>query len=141
MPYDYEARHNRIVGRMREVNSHSVVYIRDEAEYTVTASVSEMKPEDAIRMGLSLDVRYRDYIITKFNPENPEAPGVLPEELGEPRHEDVIQDGSLICKVTPRDDKPVYRYTTQRRLAYRVYTIVIADDFSPDELSSSSSGS
>lgn len=125
MAYDFEARHDTLRTRMREVNSRTVTYADGEGSGansgTISATVYSLTPEDLLAFGITLDVRRRDYIVTLA-----ELQAIIgADEVPERGH--LITDGDLTCEVMPLGDGPIFNYTNHQRKAVRIHTTVIAE--------------
>lgn len=119
MAYNASERHGHLRTRMRAVNGQEITYRRADQTRDCDATVYELSPADLLAYGVALSVRRRDYVIDVAELE---AAG-----LKEPLAGDQISDGTLVCQVAPLvHDEPPFRYTTQRRDAVRIHTIVIS---------------
>lgn len=129
MVYDARARHGRLRTRMRAVCSVEIIYRRkgqavrtDGQGNPLRATVYELAPETLLAYGVSLEHEHRDYVL--------DLEPLVSGRLVQPEQGDRIEevDSGLVAQVVPRGMTQVFRYTTSRRDAVRVYTQVISAD-------------
>jgi hypothetical protein len=129
MVYDVRARHDHLRTRVRGVRSVEVIYRRkgvairtDGQGNPLGATVYELHPETLLAYGVSLDEEHRDYILDL----EPLVSGRLVQPEPGDRIEEV--ESGLVARVIPRGMTQVFRYTSSRRDAVRIYTQVISAD-------------
>lgn len=103
---------------MRAVNSRTVRYRRGRDVAEVVATVYELPASVLIAFGVSLDLRRRDYVIDLAELSDVGNPFNVPQQG------DRIEDGNLVCKLTPLGDEEVFRWTNHLRNEVRVHTVV-----------------
>jgi hypothetical protein len=121
MAYSFGTRHDYLRTRMRAVNSRDVVYRRGALSAEVQATVYEMRDEDKVNFGVPLGERRIDYII-----DNDEVIAAVGNPFTGPEQNDEIVDATIgvVCKVVPMTDGQCFKYTNNRRAAFRIHSLV-----------------
>lgn len=127
MAYNFEDRLNRLSPRMRTLNSRPVQYWRGgNVLFEAAATVYELKTDDLIAFGVTLDARHLDFIFSRKQ---------MPIGL-RPLEGDAIYDPKLdvYCKVSRLGGEAHYRWVSHTREAMRIHSHVATYSIPQSEL-------
>ncbi len=125
MAYNFEARHDTLRPRMRELNSRTVTYKRGITSGPLSATFYEIDPQELQPYGVSLDIRHVSLIVDVADIESLLGAGAVPEANDEVR--DANHSPTLVFLVEPMGDDPPFKYTNHQRKAVRIHAVEVDD--------------
>lgn len=115
MPYKFSRRLDRLGRRKKQLDSRLIRYVRESSFVDIRATVSEPNRLDVFPSGSIITISTRNYCFDV-------ADLVLDGTLTTPKQGDRIYDQNNLFEVNADGDSSVFKFTTQSRKRYRVFS-------------------